>query len=143
MAESVTHHSCADQSRSTGADWSCVRPGDAARSVGPMTTRKQTVGGSLPSASWIRPWTQLVEIAWSAPVVISYRTARIMTGGWPPSARDRREYTRMVHEKAEAFGQAALAAMTTPSKDIAKAVGYTLAPIHRRVVANRRRLSGA
>lgn len=62
-------------------------------------------------------------------------------GGWPPSARDRREYTRMVQEKAEAFGQTAVAAMTTPPKDTAKAVGSALAPVHRRVVANRRRLS--
>ncbi len=85
---------------------------------------------------------QLIEIAWSAPVVIAYRTARIATGGWPPSARDRREYTRMVQEKAEAFSQAAVAAVTTPPKDTAKAVGNALAPVHRRVVANRRRLSG-
>jgi len=41
---------------------------------------------------------QLVEISWSVPVVISYRTARMVTGGWPPSARDRRELTRMVQE---------------------------------------------
>lgn len=84
---------------------------------------------------------QLVEIAWSAPMVIAYRTARMVTGGWPPSARDRREYTRMVQEKAEAFGQAAAAAVTTPPKDTAKALGDVLAPIHRRVAANRRRLS--
>lgn len=83
---------------------------------------------------------QLVEIAWSAPLVIGYRTAKLATGSWPPSARDRREYTRMVQEKVEAFGQAGVAAMTTPSNDSAKAVGSVLAPVHRRVVANRRRL---
>lgn len=84
---------------------------------------------------------QLVEIAWSAPLVIGYRTARMVTGGWPPSARDRREYTRMVQEKTEAFGQAAFAAVTTPPRDTATALGNVLAPVHRRVVANRRRLS--
>ena len=83
---------------------------------------------------------QLVEIAWSAPVVIAYRTARIVTGGWPPNARDRREYTRMVQEKAEAFRQAAAAAVTTPPKNTSKALGDVLAPFHRRVKANRRRL---
>lgn len=82
----------------------------------------------------------MVEIAWSAPVVIAYRTARMVTGGWPPSARDRREYTRMVWEKAEAFGQAAAAA-ATPAKDTATALGDVLAPVHRRVAANRRRLT--
>ncbi len=107
-----------------------------------MTTKKRTIGGSIPGADWVRPWLQLVEIAWSAPVVIGYRTARMVQGGWPPSARDRREYSRMVQEKIEAFGQAAFVAVTTPPKDIAKALGNVLAPVHRRVVANRRRLSG-
>lgn len=95
----------------------------------------------MPGAEWVRPWMQLVEIAWSAPVVIAYRTATMATGSWPPSARDRRERTRMVQEKAEAFGQAAAAALTTPPKNTAKAVGNILAPVHQRVVANRRRLS--
>jgi hypothetical protein len=107
-----------------------------------MTTQKRTVLGSLPGAGWVRPWMQLVEITCSAPVVIAYRTARMMTGGWPPSARDRREYTRMVQEKAEAFGQAAVAAVTTPPKDTAKALGNIVAPVHKRVVSNRRRLAG-
>jgi hypothetical protein len=47
----------------------------------------------------------------------------------------------MVQEKVEAFTQAATAAVTTPPKDTAKAVGAVLGPVHRRVVANRRRLS--
>jgi hypothetical protein len=104
---------------------------------GVMTSRRRTV----PGAEWVRTWLQLVEIAWSAPVVIGYRTARMMAGGWPPSARDRREYTRMVQEKADAFGQAATAAMTTPPRDIARVLGNAVAPVHRRVVANRSRLS--
>lgn len=106
-----------------------------------MTTKKGTSLGLLPGAKWVRPWMQVVEIAWSAPVVIVYRTARMVAGGWPPSARDRREYTRMVQEKAQAFGQAAAAAVTTPPKDTATALGNILAPVHRKVVANRKRLS--
>ena len=106
-----------------------------------MTTKKRTALGSLPGAGWVRPWIQLVEITWSAPAVIAYRTAMMATGGWPPSARDRREYTRMVQEKAEAFSQATVAAVTTPPKDTAKALGNILAPVHRQVMANRRRLS--
>ncbi len=74
-------------------------------------------------------------------MVIGYRTARMVAGGWPPSARDRREYTRMVQEKAEAFGQAAVAGLTTPPKDTVRVIGNVLAPVHSRVVSNRRRLA--
>jgi hypothetical protein len=48
----------------------------------------------------------------------------------------------MVQEKAEAFGQAAVAAVTTPPKDTAKVLGNIVAPVHKRVVSNRRRLAG-
>ena len=84
---------------------------------------------------------QLVEITWSVPVVVGYRTVRMVAGGWPPNPRERRELTRMVQEKAEAFGLAAVAAVTTPPKDTARAVGNVLGPVHRRVVSNRRRLT--
>ena len=64
-----------------------------------------------PSATdWIAPGMQMCEIACTAPLVIGYRTARMLTGGWPPSARDRREYARMWQDKVEAFTQAAMAA---------------------------------
>jgi hypothetical protein len=116
-------------------------PGAETRSVDGMTRRTRAAGGSLPDAGWFRPWVQLVEIAWSAPLVIGYRTVRLATGGWPPSARDRREYTRMVQEKAEAFGQVAVAAARTGPTYSARAVSSVLSPVHRRVVANRRRLS--
>ncbi len=94
------------------------------------------------SPGWVRPWLQLAEITVSAPVVIAYRTARLAAGGWPPKARERRELTLMVREKAAAFGHAAVVAVTTPPKDTARAVGDVLAPVHRSVVSNRRRLSG-
>ena len=48
----------------------------------------------------------------------------------------------MVREKAEAFGRAAVVAVTTPPRDTARAVGDVLAPVHRSVVSNRRRLTG-
>ena len=95
----------------------------------------------MPGARWVRPWLQLVELSWSVPVVIGYRTARIVAGGWPPNPRDRRELTRMVQEKAQTFGQIAVAAVTTPPKDTAQAVSSVVGPVHRAVVGNRRRLT--
>ena len=95
----------------------------------------------MPGVEWARAWTQLVEITWSAPMVIGYRTGLMLMGGWPPSARDRREYTRMWREKAEAFGQAYVAALTTPPQDAARMAARVVTPLHRKVVANRRRLS--
>jgi len=93
-----------------------------------------------PSATdWIGPWMQMSEIAATAPLVIGYRTARMLTGGWPPSARDRREYTRMWQEKVEAFARAATAAATAPPGPVA--AGRALAPLRRRVRGNARRLS--
>jgi len=45
-----------------------------------------------PSATdWIAPWMQMYEIAATAPLVIGYRTARMLTGGWLP--RDGRRRT--------------------------------------------------
>ena len=64
-----------------------------------------------PSATdWIGSWMQVCEIAATAPIVIGYRTTRMLTGGWPPNARDRREYSRMWQEKIEVFSEAAMAA---------------------------------
>jgi hypothetical protein len=93
-----------------------------------------------PSATdWIAPWMQMCEIAATAPLVIGYRTARMLTGGWPPSTRDRREYTRMWQEKVEAFTRAAMAAATAPPGPVA--AGRVLSPVRRRVRGNARRLS--
>jgi hypothetical protein len=104
------------------------------------TTRHPNTRASA-GTDWVRAWTQLAEIAWSAPIVIGYRTGRMLMGGWPPSARDRREYVRMWQEKAESFGRAYVAAMTTPPQETARMASAVLRPVHRRVVANRRRLS--
>jgi hypothetical protein len=93
-----------------------------------------------PSATdWIAPWMLMCEIAATAPLVIGYRMARILTGGWPPSARDRRECTRMWQEKVEAFTRAAMAAATAPPGPVA--AGRALTPVRRRVRDNARRLS--
>jgi hypothetical protein len=94
----------------------------------------RTNTGPAQAAQWARAWTQLAEIAWSAPVVIGYRTATLLAGGWPPSAKDRREYTRMWQEKFDAFGRAYFAALTNNPSGVVR-------PVHRKVVANRRRLS--
>lgn len=106
-----------------------------------MATTRKGSGSAIPGTGWVRPWLQLAEISVSVPIVIGYRTARMFTGGWPPPARERRELVRMVSEKATAFGQAAVAAVTTPPKDTATAVGNVVAPVHRAVVGNRRRLT--
>lgn len=94
----------------------------------------------LPSpADWFGPWMQVCEIACTAPLVIGYRSMRILTGGWPPSARDRREITRMWQEKAEALTAAAVATMTTVPGPVA--ASRVLRPIQRGVRGNGRRLS--
>lgn len=49
------------------------------------------------------------EIAVAAPQVIAHRTARMTTAGPFPTARDRREFTRMGQEKVEAFGKSFIA----------------------------------
>jgi hypothetical protein len=91
---------------------------------------------------WVRPWLQLVEISVSAPIVIGYRTAQVVAGGFPPDAKHRRELRRMVSEKASAFGRTGWLAVTTPPSDTARYLGTVLGPVHRGVTANRRRLIG-
>lgn len=104
-----------------------------------MATPRRIPRTPLASTDWITPWTQMCEIACTAPLVIGYRTARMLTGGWPPNARDRREYKRMWQEKVEAFSQAAMAAATSAPGPVA--LQRSLNPVRRRVRANARRLS--
>ena len=106
-----------------------------------MSQTRRAAVNALPGAEWVRTWVQLTEIAWSVPIVIGYRTSRMLLGGWPPSARDRREYVRMWQEKVDTFGRAAVAATVAPPKDAARLAEAVVGPVHRRVVANRRRLS--
>ena len=86
---------------------------------------------------WLTPCVQVAGIAWAAPQVVAYRATRMVKGGWPPSARDRREYRLMVREKIE--GIAEIAAVVTSSRRTT--VEAVLEPIHRRVMANRKRLA--
>lgn len=79
------------------------------------------------------------EIATTAPLVIGYRTSRMLTSGWPPNARDRREYSRMWQEKIEVFAEAAMAAATAPPGPVAAERALNL--VRRRVRSNARRLS--
>ncbi len=115
---------------------------------------------------------QLAEIAWAAPQVVAHRSARLALTGHAPSARDRREFTKMTVEKGEAFveswsamwwqglrAQQSLAlalwqsatavspapatarSLAAPFVDATLAVlGQGVAPVHRRAVANARRL---
>jgi hypothetical protein len=94
----------------------------------------------LHDMSWLACWIKACEIAWTAPLVIGNRTLRMMAGGWPPNAREQRELRRMTEEKAAAFWEASLAAAKVWPAITASGVEATLAPVHRRVVANNRRL---
>jgi hypothetical protein len=80
------------------------------------------------------------EIAWAAPQVIAVRTARLVAGGWPPDARNRRELRRMVGEKASAFTRATAAAALATPVGLAGVGVAALKPVHRTVRANLRRL---
>ncbi|MBP2367336.1 hypothetical protein [Pseudonocardia parietis] len=93
-----------------------------------------------PSATdWVRPWLQLTEIAVTAPWVIGYRTVALLSGGVPPGAAARREYTRMWTEKIEAFTRAGVVAATTVPGPAA--AGRALTPVRDRVRRNARRLA--
>jgi len=127
---------------------------------------------SLPPASSWGTWMKLWEVSATAPMVIGHRLAGMAPPGSTPTARQRRESTRMGQEKVEAWSEATLAtgqrlfqanlAMTalfwrqvwtgafTPAAFTAtltrlgpRLLGDSLAPVHRRVVANNRRLSKA
>jgi hypothetical protein len=120
------------------------------------------------SASWMKMW-QLTTVA---PMVIGYRLTGMALAGSKPTARHRREVTRMGQEKVDAWYEAAQAtgmrlmqanmAMGTlllrqawgaapapaafansVNKLSSDLLADTLAPYHRRVVANSRRLSRA
>src|SRR5262245_43792387 len=106
-----------------------------------------------------------LELAVAAPQVIAHRVSRMALAGPVPSARDRQEFTRMVVEKQLAFGQAWMAwsmealglqqrllfawfAGAAPHQHasrlrsgVARLSHSGLAPIHRKAVANARRLA--
>ncbi|WP_205832926.1 polyhydroxyalkanoate granule-associated phasin [Azohydromonas caseinilytica] len=118
---------------------------------------------------WWRNAQTVWDIALSAPQVIAHRTARMALAGHSPSARDQQEFQRMGAEKLEAMGESAVAVMFQmwQAQQAATLVlmgawwkpqawfdtgpwlrampGVTAAglkPVHRRVTANAKRLSG-
>jgi hypothetical protein len=106
-----------------------------------MPTKSATPFPTAMGLDWVPAWIKAWEIAWAAPQVVTYRMMRMMWGGWPPSARDRREYSRMGQEKADAMTQSLMAgAMAWPMAGAA-VFEKMLAPVHTRVTANNRRLS--
>jgi hypothetical protein len=50
--------------------------------------------------------TRSLELGAAVPAVIAIRTARMMAAGASPTPADRREMSRMVSEKIDAFGKA-------------------------------------
>jgi len=119
--------------------------------------------------------TKTAELALAVPQVVAHRLLRMAQAGPHLSARDRKEFTRMVAEKNSAFSESwnamalqglqsqrafaaalALAAMparparATPAAHALAAqmhhatlavLGKGLAPVHRRAVANAKRLA--
>ena len=96
--------------------------------------------GAADGSEWVDLWFAWAETAWLVPHVVAYRTLSAMTGGWPPNAKGRREYARMVWEKPEAFTEAMLAFAKAPLFGAA-GMQAALAPFSRRVSANQRRLA--
>lgn len=106
---------------------------------------------------------RLAEVAFAVPQVVARRTSRMAAAR--PSASDRREMSLMVSEKAAAFSEAWIAmSMQAMRVNIAWSAGFLrsplvpisaaranaamlsvfnagLAPVHRRAVANARRLA--
>lgn len=94
---------------------------------------------------------QFAEMAFAAPQVVAHRTLRMAAAGHAPSARDQAEFMRMGTEKVAAFYQSWMAmwtAMWSLQMDFLRTMstagwgvaGAGLAPVHRRAVANARRL---
>jgi hypothetical protein len=104
---------------------------------------------------------QAFELSLAAPLVIAQRMSRMMAAGPALSARDRREFSLMGTEKVLAFQQAcaamwtqalfsqfalarsmaATAMPTMMSREALKVMSAGLAPVHRKAVANAKRLS--
>ncbi|HVO90368.1 MAG TPA: polyhydroxyalkanoate granule-associated phasin [Casimicrobiaceae bacterium] len=57
---------------------------------------------SNPAASWFQFTLRYGEMMLASQQVIAHRTARMLSASGIPNARDRREFARMHHEKAEA-----------------------------------------
>ncbi|GAP38147.1 polyhydroxyalkanoate granule-associated phasin [Piscinibacter sakaiensis] len=105
----------------------------------------------------------LTELALAAPQVVAHRVTRMAASGGVPGARDQREFIGMVTEKQLAFSQAWLGMALqmlrlqqafwtslwfgrAPASAAAAGqalLASALAPVHRKAVANARRLNRA
>jgi hypothetical protein len=116
---------------------------------------------------------QLGELALAVPQVMAHRLMRMALAGQVPSARDRKEFSRMSAEKSEAFAESwtamaleasklqqqltrrywqawgwplltkplpAAGAQAQLNQAVLDVLGKGLAPVHRRAVANAKRL---
>lgn len=96
---------------------------------------------------------QALELSLAAPQVVAHRMARMAAASMSPtlSMRDRREFNRMGSEKLQALQeswmaiglQAWRAQFTLPQAWFSvwmQLIGAGFAPVHRKVVANARRL---
>jgi hypothetical protein len=99
----------------------------------------------LPWAAWFQLGLKTWEMLLAAGQVIPIRLSRMALAGPTPSARDRREFTLMGAEKAQAAAQSGLAAATHLQRAWLQmwtgAATAALAPVHRTATANARRLS--
>lgn len=131
-----------------------------------MKSDRYAVNPLAAYASWMKMW----QLATIAPMVIGYRLVGMAVAGPEPGARDRKELARMGQEKFDAWSEAVQAtgmrviranmAMTTlllrqawggapapaafansATRLSSDLLADTLAPYHRRVLANSRRLS--
>jgi len=108
-----------------------------------------------PAALPFMLWTDLAlrtgEMLAASAQVIGHRTGRMATAGPSPSARDRKEFTRMGLEKVEAANESALAMsrqLATAQmqagfrfwNDMLRLSSAGLKPIHSRATANAKRL---
>ncbi len=132
-----------------------------------MTVRRPRSSRSLSAKT--------AELALAVPQVVAHRLLRMAHAGPQLSARDRKEFTRMIAEKNSAFGESwnamalqtlqsqrafaaslAIAALKPPSSRAGPAaqalaaqlhqaalavLGKGLSPVHRRAVANAKRLA--
>lgn len=80
---------------------------------------------------------QIGEVAWLAPQVVALRLTRLAHS----PAACRRESARMVREKGEALLEIVGHGGTRCPRTIATVTGRTVGAVHRRVVANHRRLT--
>lgn len=67
-----------------------------------MKSRRTRYAAANPFLAWTAVALKTGEMMWASAQVIGHRTSRIAMAGPDPSARDRREFTRMGQEKLDA-----------------------------------------